>query len=135
MTCWPRLNVWLLKALAVAERLHLVVLTPSETVADVEQIQWVHVNLVGTKALTVWPGHAPVLAETATDALQYADAAGTHTLDLPAGILQVQDSTVTLFLAGTLGEQAWLEDEDQRFERLAETMRDPKRALSPGVRA
>jgi F0F1-type ATP synthase epsilon subunit len=110
--------------------LRLVVLTPSETVVDVERIQWVHVNLAGAKALTIWPGHAFLLAETTTDALRYADAAGTHTIDLPAGVLQVRESTVTLFLAGTLGEQPWPEGEDERFERLAETMLAQKNVLS-----
>ena len=118
----------------VADLLRLTVLTPSETVVNVEQIQWVHVNLAGAKALTVWPGHAPLLAETATDALRYADAAGTHTIDLPAGVLQVRESTVTLFLAGTLGEQPWPEGEDERFERLAETMLAQKDALLSGGR-
>ena len=118
----------------MAEPLRLVVLTPSETVVAVEEIQWVHVNLAGAKALTIWPGHAPLLAETSTDALRYADAAGTHTIDLPAGVLQVRESTVTLFLTGTLGEQPWPKDKEEHFERLAETMLAQKEALLPGGR-
>ena len=116
----------------MADPLRLVVWTPSQTVVDVEQVRWVHVNLTGAAALTIWPGHASLLAETASEALQYADAAGTHTLDLPAGVLQVQGNMVTLFLAGTLGEQAWLEEEDERFERLAETMLVKRSALPSG---
>ena len=135
MTHWLKRSAWPRKAWAVAEPLRLIVLTPSKTVVDVEQIQWVHVNLAGSKALTIWPGHASLLAETATDALRYADAAGTHTLDLPGGVLQVRGSTVTLFLAGTLGEQSWPEGADERFERLAETMLAQSSALLPGERA
>jgi F0F1-type ATP synthase epsilon subunit len=116
----------------VADPLRLVVWTPSETVVDVEQVQWVHVNLAGAEALTIWPGHASLLAETASEALQYAGAGGTHTLDLPAGVLQVQSNTVTLFLAGTLGEQTWFEGEDERFERLAEAMLAKRSALPSG---
>ena len=56
-------------------------------------------------------------------------------IDLPAGVLQVQGSTVTLFLAGTLDEQSRTGVEDrppaeqagprhaeERYKRLAETM-------------
>ena len=106
----------------VAESLRLIVWTPSETVIEAERVQWVHVKLVQAKALTIWPGHARLLAETTTEALRYADASGEHVVDLPAGILQVWDNTVTLFLAGTLGERAWSHDPEKRFERLADTM-------------
>lgn len=118
----------------MAEFLRLIVLTPSETVVDVERLQWIHVSMAGAKGLTIWPGHASLLAETTTDALRYADAAGQHTLDLPAGVLQIRDSTVTLFLSGTLGEQPWPEDENERFERLAETMLAPQSVPVPGER-
>jgi F0F1-type ATP synthase epsilon subunit len=116
----------------LADPLRLVVWTPSETVVDVEQVQWIHFSMAGAKALTIWPGHASLLAETASEALHYADGAGTHTLDLPAGVLQVQGNTVTVFLAGTLGERAWLEGEDEGLDRLAETMLSARSALPPG---
>jgi F0F1-type ATP synthase epsilon subunit len=106
----------------VADLLRLTVLTPSETVVEADQVQWVHVKLVGAKALTIWPEHAPLLAETASEALRYVDASGEHATDLPAGVLQVRDNTVTLFLAGTLSEQSWPEEEGERYDRLAETM-------------
>jgi F0F1-type ATP synthase epsilon subunit len=106
----------------VADPLRLIVWTPSETVVDAERVQWVHVRLAGAKTLTIWPEHAPLLAETISEALRYADASGTHAIDLPAGVLYVRENTVTLFLAGTLGEQSWLEEEGERFDRLAETM-------------
>jgi F0F1-type ATP synthase epsilon subunit len=106
----------------LAESLRLIVCTPSETVIEAEQVQWVHVKLVQAKTLTIWPGHARLLAETNTEALRYADAGGEHTVDLPAGILQVWDNTVTLYLAGTLGERAWSQDREERFDRLAEAM-------------
>ncbi len=80
-------------------------------------------KLAGSKALTIWPGHAPLLGEAASQAVRYADRTGTHTVDLPSGIVRVRDDTVTLFLAGALGEEVWpREEEGARFERLAETM-------------
>jgi F0F1-type ATP synthase epsilon subunit len=106
----------------VAESLRLIVLTPSETVVEAEQVEWIHVKLAGAKALTIWPGHAALLAETASEALQYVDGSGTRSLDLPAGVLQVRENTVTLFLAGTLGDQPQPEEKGERFGRLAEAM-------------
>jgi F0F1-type ATP synthase epsilon subunit len=100
----------------------LIVWTPSETVIEAEHVQWIHVKLVQAKTLTIWPGHARLLAETTTEALRYSDTSGEHTVDLPAGILQVWDNVVTLYLAGTLGERAWSQDPEARFERLANTM-------------
>jgi F0F1-type ATP synthase epsilon subunit len=106
----------------VAELLRLTVLTPSETVVDAEQVQWVHLKLGGAKALTIWPEHASLLAETTTEALRYLDGSGEHAIDLPAGVLQVRENAVTLFLAGTLGEQSWPGEQEERFDRLAEAM-------------
>ena len=106
----------------MAEFLRLLVWTPSETLIEVEGVQWVHVKLVQAKTLTIWPGHARLLAETTTEALRYADAGGEHVVDLPAGILQVWDDAVTLYLAGGLGERAWSPEAGERFERLADTM-------------
>jgi F0F1-type ATP synthase epsilon subunit len=109
----------------VAELLHLIVWTPSETVIDVEQVEWVRVVLADEKPLTIWPGHSRLLAETAVEALRYADREGTHNLDLPSGIVCVQDSAVTLFLAGTLEEALRAEEEELgRSGRLALAMLD-----------
>ena len=107
----------------MAEPLRLMVWTPSATLIDAENVEWVHITLIGDQGLTIWPGHAPLLGETDVDAVGYADQAGTHTIDLPSGIVQVENNTVTLFLVGTLDEQAWPREGDgERFERLAETM-------------
>ena len=108
----------------MAEPLRLIVWTPSETVLEAEQVGWIHVKLAQAKTLTIWPGHAPLLAETVAEELGYGDEEGTHTIELPAGILQVRDSTVTLFLAGTLGGVSWPEDSGKRLERLAQTIPD-----------
>ena len=84
----------------MVERLRLTAITPSTTLIDAESVEWVHVALAGNKSLTVWPGHASLLAETVADVVRYADTAGTHMVELPPGILRVQDDAVTVFLAG-----------------------------------
>ena len=106
----------------MAELLRLMALTPSETLIDVENVEWVHVELVGRKGLTVWPGHAPLVAETAAEAVRYSDHMGSHAVDLPPGILQVEGSTVAFFVAGNVGERVWPQEEKVRLDRLIETL-------------
>jgi F0F1-type ATP synthase epsilon subunit len=106
----------------VAELLRLVALTPSEALIDAENVEWVHVELVGRKGLTVWPGHAPLVAETAAEVVRYFDHTGLHAVDLPSGILQVEGSTVAFFLAGSVGERVWSQEEKVRLDRLIEML-------------
>jgi F0F1-type ATP synthase epsilon subunit len=103
----------------VPEPLHLVVWTPSETLLEVGPIDWVHIELVGERSLTIWPGHLPMMGQTIPAAVRYADAEGEHETELPPGIVQMEDGTVTVFLAGESGEGA---GSAMRFERLSEAM-------------
>jgi F0F1-type ATP synthase epsilon subunit len=82
------------------ELLHLTVLTPAETLLDVEEVAWAQVRLADGGGIGIYPGHAPLLAETVTAPLRYADRAGEHTLDLEAGILQVDRGGVTVLASG-----------------------------------
>jgi F0F1-type ATP synthase epsilon subunit len=104
----------------VAELLRLRVWSPAETVADIQGVQWVHVELSRARPLTIWPGHAPLLAETAAESLRYADDAGEHTLALSPGMLQVHENEVLILVGGVL--QASEQDGDGRFERLTHTL-------------
>jgi F0F1-type ATP synthase epsilon subunit len=107
----------------VADPLRLVVCTPSEPLLDVDPVEWVHVELAEGKALTIWPGHLPMLGETAPAPLRYADRNGTHTIECPTGIIHVNGRTVTLFVAAAVGEQTWEEQEQpRRYTRLSETL-------------
>lgn len=123
MKRWKRPSVWKRKEDLVAESIHLVVWTLAQKLLDIENLEWVHLRLAEDRSFTVWPGHAPLLAETAADALDYRDGSATHSIDLPAGIVQVERDTVTVFLAALLGEQAWSEREPtMQYDRLAQTM-------------
>ena len=84
------------------EPLRLTVLTPAETLLDVERVAWVQVQLADGGGIGIWPGHAPLLAETVAAPLRYADALGEHALDLEAGILQVERDGVTIFTSGLI---------------------------------
>lgn len=99
----------------VADLLRLCVWSLAETIVDVEDVQWVHVELSQARPLTIWPGHAPLLAETA-EAVRYADGTGTHTVSLPPGILQVRENEVLILVGGA--PQA-AKGADEPFERLS----------------
>ena len=103
----------------MAEPLRLAVWTPSETLLDVEPLDWVHVELAGERILTIWPGHLPMMGHTVPAAVRYADIDGEHEIELPPGIVQVDDGTVTVFLAGGAGEGA---AQPMRFDRLSEAL-------------
>ena len=105
----------------MAELLRLRVWSPAETLVDVQDVLWVHVALSQTRPLTIWPGHAPLLAETTGEGLRYADQAGTHVLELAPGMLQVSGNEV-LILVGSGELQGTSEDGDERLERLTNAL-------------
>jgi F0F1-type ATP synthase epsilon subunit len=104
----------------VAGRLRLRVWSPAETVADVQGVHWVHVALGQARPLTIWPGHAPLLAETSAESVRYADDRGTHTLSLAPGLLHVRQDEVLILVGGALqgSEKEGLE----RYDRLTDAL-------------
>ena len=107
----------------MAEPLRLIVRTPSESLLDVDHVEWVHVDLAEDRGLTIWPGHLPMLGETIPTALRYADPEGTHSVECPPGIVHVSGRTVTLYVAAAVGEQTLQEQEQSRqYTRLSETL-------------
>lgn len=122
--------------------MHLQILTPAETLLEVEEAKWVHLRLADGTGLSIYPGHAPLLAETVTAPLRYADASGEHAFDVEAGILEVDDQGVMVF---TSGKPEAVESprpsavaEEKRFERLARKLQEklqtePERLLEGGL--
>jgi F0F1-type ATP synthase epsilon subunit len=94
---------------------------------EVEKAQWVSVRLTDGAGISIYPGHAPLLAETVTASLRYADASGEQGFAAKAGILQIRGDQVTVFTSG-----AAQTDErptspsgsaERRFNRLAQELR------------
>ena len=118
----------------VIKPLRLMVLTPAKTLLDVAEVAWVQVQLSDGGGIGIYPGHAPLLAETVTAPLRYADELGEHALDLEAGILQVEGDGVTIFTSGLaqtskVSETARLSSpkssevsDGARFDRLARAL-------------
>ncbi len=111
----------------MARPLRLRVLTPAEILLEVDEVEWVHVRLADATGISIYPGHAPLLAETATAPLRYRDEAGEHTVTIEAGILQIQDSEVMVFTRATLeapeARKPQGVGEERKFERLARELR------------
>jgi F-type H+-transporting ATPase subunit epsilon len=110
----------------MAKRHYLTVLTPDETLLDAD-VAWVQLRLADGGGIGIYPGHAPLLAETAAGPLRYADESGEHALELEAGVLEVHRSGLTLFTSGTAppGERAAArEDERLPYRRLIRELLD-----------
>lgn len=84
----------------MSQPLRLTVLTPVEVIWEVENVRWVQAQLADGGGIGIWPGHAPLLAETVTAPLRYADETGERTLDLAAGVLQIAAGAVTILTSG-----------------------------------
>jgi len=111
----------------MSSTLELSVLNPAETLLKVREAAWVHLRLADGTGITIYPGHAPLLAETVTAPLRYADKAGEHVFNVEAGILQVDCDAVKIFTSG----QSQRKDvpktsavsQEREFERLARELR------------
>ena len=117
--------------------LRMTVLTPAQTLLDAGNVAWVQVRLADGGGIGVYPGHAPLLAETLTAPLRYADPAGEHTLDLEAGILEIRQDSVRVFTNGPARDEDKANIDrasvdiadldrasDARFDRLAQALLD-----------
>lgn len=110
----------------MSDALRLVVLTPVETILEAEEVSWVKVELADGMGLGIFPGHAPLLAETLPAPVRYADPDGEHRVEVEGGILQIASGEVTLFTPGSLLERpSTAESEEEgaaRFDRLAQAL-------------
>jgi F0F1-type ATP synthase epsilon subunit len=86
----------------VAEAFRLLVLTPVQTLIEATGVAWAQVQLADGGAIGIYPGHAPLLAETVDGPLRYADESGEHSLDLLAGILSTNLEGATVLTGGVL---------------------------------
>ena len=110
---------------SVAESLHLRVWTPDEVILDIEQVDWVNLELADGGSIGIRPGHAPLMAETLTAPVYFEDESGEHLLFLEAGILQVKGTGVTVLthgLADVEDSEDQPDEEETRFDRITRAL-------------
>ena len=110
---------------SVAESLHLRVRTPDGVILDVEQVDWVNLELADGGSIGIRPGHAPLMAETLTAPVRFADESGEHRLFLEAGILHIERARVTVLTSGLVNVEDTENqpvEEEIRFDRLTKAL-------------
>ena len=119
----------------MSESFHLTVLTPERALLEAKGVTKVQAQLADGGPIGIYPGHAPLLAETVTAPLRYADASGEHTIDLGAGILQVNGESVTVFadLQTWEGATSQVLEDDKQFDQLAQDLHTNLDAQPEGV--
>ena len=104
----------------MAQTLHLKVLSPDSTILDVEQVKSVRARLRGDTWLSIYPGHAPLLAELLPGNLAYATGERRDELDISTGILQVSKNQITVFVGKAQDLTAKKDDDSAvQFDNLA----------------
>lgn len=113
----------------MADLLRLTVLTPEKALLDVGGVRKVRVLLVDGAWLSVYPGHAPLLAEIVAGSVTYVRDAGEEEIALAEGIVRIGGGAVTVFTGGLVGASSAMPlasgdgaDEDVEFDRLAKAL-------------
>ena len=128
----------------MADPLRFVVLTPEKALLDVGGVRKVRVLLADGGWLSVYPGHAPLLAETVAGPVAYVTESGDAEIALTEGIVRIGDGTVTIFAGGLIGAVSVLdvkmhgddeEGEALEFDRLAQVLMVTLEAHTGGVLA
>lgn len=107
--------------------LRLIILTPAETLLDIDTVSWIQAPLAGGESIGIYPGHAPLLAETRQAPLRYATSEGEqHTATLEAGILHIDNTgQVVILTAGTAETTQGESAEEHPLNRLIESLIGP----------
>jgi len=105
----------------------LLVLTPERTLLHADNVRWVKTQLADGGGIGIWPGHAPLLAESVAAPLHYADDLGEHSLLLDAGVLLIAPDRVTIYTMGLADREVVAgaptgSGEEKHFARLAEAL-------------
>jgi F0F1-type ATP synthase epsilon subunit len=117
--------------------LSLMILSPDRVVLSVDDVTKVRLRLADAAWLSIYPQHAPLIAETRGGVVQYDTAYESGEIDVAAGILYVNSERVTVLTSGLqhertpdardLGADA---TDDARFDRLATRLRHALKAQS-----
>ncbi len=102
--------------------LRLTVMPPDRVLLAVDSTTKVRMKLADDAWLSVYPGHAPLIAELLPGPVQYDTDAESGELSIAEGIVQVTEGQVTVLTSGYQRETRPPETRaasDQQFDRLA----------------
>ena len=104
----------------MAELLNLTVLSPDEVILETGDVGKVRVLLRDDSWLSVFPGHAPLLAEIISCKLEYTVNDDVVGLLMSSGILKISENQVTIYLSkASQNEDMAIEREKvDRFDKL-----------------
>lgn len=74
----------------------LKIMTPETVLADRPNLAWVRLVLANENTITIWPGHAPLVAETADGPIMIMDRDNFEMISLAPALLKVTEDSVTL---------------------------------------
>lgn len=101
----------------------LTVLTPERALLSVDEVIKVRLRLVDEVWISIYPRHAPLIAETRAGTLQYDTDAASGEIDVAAGILRVGDGEILVLTSGLRRDRGQPEPTEtaaeMRFDRLA----------------
>ncbi|MFP4395080.1 MAG: hypothetical protein ACLFTI_07425 [Anaerolineales bacterium] len=109
----------------MADPLRLTVLTPGETLLEVAAVEKVRLKLQDGGWLSIYPLHAPLIAETMAGNVSYIEEGMMRSINLAPGILWISEGDITIFTSGEVGAEVAgrspekLAQEAERFDRLA----------------
>ena len=111
------------------DSLHFVVLTPERTLLDVIDVRKVRILLADGAWLSVYPGHAPLVAEMVAGEVTYVTDSGESEIALTEGIVRIGDGAVMVFTGGLVDVASARHvgmddtvDEVGEFDRLAQVL-------------
>jgi len=109
----------------VPDLIRFSVMTPGKTLLDAASVSKVRLKLADQGWLSIYPRHAPLLAETFAGPVTYTTAGEDETIFISEGILQVADNDVTVFTGGELVSPTpppAPDADDAHFDRLASVL-------------
>lgn len=106
--------------------LELQVLTPEGIILKADQLSAVDVPLVDGGMIGIRPLHAPLIAETVQGEVIYQSHGERKSIELHAGVLDIQEDVITILTAGEVAEtpQKVAEKPEKEYDRLMQTLID-----------
>lgn len=77
-------------------KLQLEILSPAGVIADLSALESVHVRLENGQLIGIFPGHTNLIGSVAAGSVRTVSAEGEKSLEIPGGILRVEQDHVRI---------------------------------------